>query len=371
MLVQMCTQAFVDQLCCDQWFPRFTHSHLTPTCTTSAMFSWPRKPCFVISYSQHTQQTHRDKPSGVHSAHTSNNTRKGDQQKGLHPSNIALAALQPTIMATSPKFNMRNPSVKRVLQVCTEFAPCICTVYECCGVETCRCFAQEIKEMQADTSDEYVAEPLEVCCCIWLLIVVVEYGHLGTSQAHAPPSTYTHRRTFLNGTLLFVDPRAQTSRYKGANKFNRQQQYASSPPQTQGGIYHGRITLPPEYPFKPPSFIMLTPSGRFETNTKICLSISSHHPEHWQPSWSVRTALTALISFLPTPGNGALGSLVCEVPRDHTYIYTHHTSTTSHTGFEPCRSQRTRSRIIAQGASDGQQPCTHTAHSRTTPTSFE
>lgn len=78
----------------------------------------------------------------------------------------------------------------------------------------------------------------------------------------------------------------------------------------QGGIYHGRILLPPEYPFKPPSFLMLTPNGRFETNTKICLSISSHHPEHWQPSWSVRTALTALIAFFPTPGNGAIGSLV-------------------------------------------------------------
>lgn len=30
----------------------------------------------------------------------------------------------------------------------------------------------------------------------------------------------------------------------------------------------------------------LQPNGRFETNTKICLSISQHHPEHWQPSWS-------------------------------------------------------------------------------------
>ena len=78
----------------------------------------------------------------------------------------------------------------------------------------------------------------------------------------------------------------------------------------QGGIYHGRILLPPEYPFKPPSFLLLSPNGRFETNTKICLSISSHHPEHWQPSWSVRTALTALIAFFPTPGNGAIGSLV-------------------------------------------------------------
>ncbi|KAK3015630.1 hypothetical protein RJ639_005504 [Escallonia herrerae] len=77
----------------------------------------------------------------------------------------------------------------------------------------------------------------------------------------------------------------------------------------EGGIYHGRIQLPAEYPFKPPSFMLLSPNGRFETQTKICLSISNHHPEHWQPSWSVRTALVALIAFMPTNPNGALGSL--------------------------------------------------------------
>lgn len=77
----------------------------------------------------------------------------------------------------------------------------------------------------------------------------------------------------------------------------------------RGGVYHGRIILPAEYPFKPPSFTMLTQNGRFETNTKICLSISSHHPEHWQPSWSVRTALVALTAFMPSPGHGAIGSL--------------------------------------------------------------
>lgn len=77
----------------------------------------------------------------------------------------------------------------------------------------------------------------------------------------------------------------------------------------EGGIYHGRIQLPPEYPFKPPAFVLLTPNGRFETQTKICLSISQYHPEHWQPSWSVRTALVALIAFMPTKGNGAIGSL--------------------------------------------------------------
>lgn len=30
----------------------------------------------------------------------------------------------------------------------------------------------------------------------------------------------------------------------------------------------------------------LKPNGRFEVNKKICLSISGHHPETWQPSWS-------------------------------------------------------------------------------------
>lgn len=83
------------------------------------------------------------------------------------------------------------------------------------------------------------------------------------------------------------------------------------PPGTpfERGIYHGRIVLPPEYPFKPPSFVLLTPNGRFETNTKICLSISQHHPKQWQPSWSIRAALTAIRAFFPTPPEGAVGSL--------------------------------------------------------------
>ena len=76
-----------------------------------------------------------------------------------------------------------------------------------------------------------------------------------------------------------------------------------------GGIYHGRILLPPEYPMKPPSIMLLTPNGRFEIFKKICLSISGHHPESWQPSWSIRTALLAIVGFMPTHGHGAIGSL--------------------------------------------------------------
>uniref|UniRef100_UPI00358E63A5 uncharacterized protein isoform X2 n=1 Tax=Myxine glutinosa TaxID=7769 RepID=UPI00358E63A5 len=75
------------------------------------------------------------------------------------------------------------------------------------------------------------------------------------------------------------------------------------------GVYHGRIILPSGYPLQPPEIILLTPSGRFEVGKKVCLSISGHHPETWQPSWSIRTALLALIGFMATRGEGALGSL--------------------------------------------------------------
>jgi len=83
------------------------------------------------------------------------------------------------------------------------------------------------------------------------------------------------------------------------------------PPGTSfdGGRYHGRITLPPEYPFKPPSIALLNASGRFSVGHKICLSVSAHHPEHWQPAWGIRTIITALIAFFPSKAEGALAGL--------------------------------------------------------------
>ncbi|KAL0719332.1 hypothetical protein Bca4012_068656 [Brassica carinata] len=133
------------------------------------------------------------------------------------------------------KYNRKNPAVKRILQ--------------------------EVKEMQANPSDDFMSLPLEENIFEWQFAI------------RGPADT-----------------------------------------EFEGGIYHGRIQLPSDYPFKPPSFMLLTPNGRFETNTKICLSISNYHPEHWQPSWSVRTALVALIAFMPTSPNGALGSV--EYPKE-------------------------------------------------------
>jgi len=43
---------------------------------------------------------------------------------------------------------------------------------------------------------------------------------------------------------------------------------------------------------------MLTPSGRFQPQTKLCLSMSDFHPETWNPMWSVGSILMGLLSFM-------------------------------------------------------------------------
>ncbi|KAK7241912.1 ubiquitin conjugating enzyme [Aureococcus anophagefferens] len=77
-----------------------------------------------------------------------------------------------------------------------------------------------------------------------------------------------------------------------------------------GGWYWGRLTFPAGYPFAPPSIIMCTPSGRFQVDHKICMSMSDYHPESWNPSWSVSTILKGVLSFMlgdeVTTGAGAL-----------------------------------------------------------------
>lgn len=72
------------------------------------------------------------------------------------------------------------------------------------------------------------------------------------------------------------------------------------PPETPyfGGEYHGKLVFPADYPFKPPSIRMITPNGRFQINTRLCLSMSDFHPGTWNPSWSVSTILNGLLSFM-------------------------------------------------------------------------
>jgi len=82
----------------------------------------------------------------------------------------------------------------------------------------------------------------------------------------------------------------------------------------EGGLYHGKIVFPSDYPFKPPNIIMLTPSGRFEIGKKICLSMTGFHPEQWQPSWNIRTICKALISMFEEKAKGAIAGI--DVPKD-------------------------------------------------------
>ncbi|KAF3096976.1 hypothetical protein TWF102_006425 [Orbilia oligospora] len=62
---------------------------------------------------------------------------------------------------------------------------------------------------------------------------------------------------------------------------------------------------------RPPMFRFLTPSGRFEVNRDICLSISGFHEETWQPSWSIRLALIALRAHMDADPQGQVGGLAC------------------------------------------------------------
>ena len=57
---------------------------------------------------------------------------------------------------------------------------------------------------------------------------------------------------------------------------------------------------------------MVTPSGRFKCNQRLCLSISDFHPDTWNPAWSVTTILTGLLSFMveDTPTLGSVETSV-------------------------------------------------------------
>mmetsp|Transcript_29984 Transcript_29984/g.63225 ORF Transcript_29984/g.63225 Transcript_29984/m.63225 type:complete len:292 (+) Transcript_29984:201-1076(+) len=80
----------------------------------------------------------------------------------------------------------------------------------------------------------------------------------------------------------------------------------------EGGLYHGKIRFPDDFPFKPPSIYMITPNGRFETDKRLCLSMSDFHPESWVPTWSVSTILNGVLSFMleSTPTTGAIETTV-------------------------------------------------------------
>ena len=66
----------------------------------------------------------------------------------------------------------------------------------------------------------------------------------------------------------------------------------------KGGFYIGKVLHDPEYPKKGPNYMMLTPSGRFDIEKKICLTNSGYHAEQWSPIWNMKTILLGFLSIM-------------------------------------------------------------------------
>lgn len=52
----------------------------------------------------------------------------------------------------------------------------------------------------------------------------------------------------------------------------------------KGGEYLFKMTAPKDFPFKPPTFVCMTPNGFYETGGPICISIGEFHSNNYRPT---------------------------------------------------------------------------------------
>jgi ubiquitin-protein ligase len=79
--------------------------------------------------------------------------------------------------------------------------------------------------------------------------------------------------------------------------------------QYEGGYYIGKLLLPPTYPNKPVDYVMLTPSGRFEINKKICVTNSGYHSNMWTPCWTIKQMLIGFYSIFIDDAEGGIAHI--------------------------------------------------------------
>lgn len=72
----------------------------------------------------------------------------------------------------------------------------------------------------------------------------------------------------------------------------------------ENGYFLGELKIPDNYPLKPPDFKLITPNGRFKTNTVICTSFSKYHMESYTSTWNILTMTQGMISFMTENGKG-------------------------------------------------------------------
>jgi ubiquitin-conjugating enzyme E2 J2 len=75
------------------------------------------------------------------------------------------------------------------------------------------------------------------------------------------------------------------------------------------GYYIGKIILPQDYPANPGDFYMLTPSGRFSVNSKICLTNSGYHKESWTPMWNIKNMVIGFVSVFLTDNTSGISHI--------------------------------------------------------------
>ena len=113
------------------------------------------------------------------------------------------------------------------------------TAWLCFGLSTvCFCWPQDVRELARDPSPNYFAAPLKVA-----------------------PGDRSDSNTIY--TMASTDLRCPVCVHHQDNLFEWHFTIRG-PPDTafEGGVYHGRILLPSQYPFKPPNIMFLTVRAR-------------------------------------------------------------------------------------------------------------
>jgi ubiquitin-conjugating enzyme E2 J2 len=77
----------------------------------------------------------------------------------------------------------------------------------------------------------------------------------------------------------------------------------------EGGEYILKLELNKDWPFYPPNFSMLTPSGRFEIGKDICTSFSKYHPQGWSPALNFNVIAISMHSFMNDRDSDHVGAV--------------------------------------------------------------
>jgi len=122
---------------------------------------------------------------------------------------------------------------------------------------------------------------------------------------------------------------------------------------------------------------MITPSGRFACNRRLCLSMSDYHPETWNPLWSVASILNGLLSFMldKTPTLGSVETSDSEKRtlagrsmdynvKDPTFRKLFPTLVRNHQEKTNVRSQVSQTSVVAEGDDDTEEPPVSQNHNK-------